>query len=220
MSFVTKKPSRASSRVLWLFTAGVGRGETFTCSLSHKNAVFKSKPKWTLHPHLSKASGLTKIFSPATLLILDMSPSIACTMDQCQTHFACGDFPYPEHHNSFFLEMMLSMRRSEKVNTQLSLRVLFVERYCGRGGDMSADCNQYIGVILQTSRHHSHPEYWWKTDTSAFIYFTNPALIQAWLMLPQHGNSVSLVHWVGWPHVISNTTSSTCYLSKWLISQN
>ena len=49
----------------------------------------------------SKAAGLTKIFSPATLSILDMSPSIACTMDQCQTHFACGDFLYHEQHNSF-----------------------------------------------------------------------------------------------------------------------
>lgn len=39
-----------------------------------------------------KAARLTKIFSPATLSILDMSPSIACTMDQCQAHFACGDF--------------------------------------------------------------------------------------------------------------------------------
>lgn len=49
----------------------------------------------------SKAVGLTKMFSPATLSILDMSPSIACTMDQCQTHFACGDFLYHEQHNSF-----------------------------------------------------------------------------------------------------------------------
>lgn len=49
----------------------------------------------------SKAAGLTKIFSPATLSILDMSPSIACTMDQCQTHFARGDFVYHEQHNSF-----------------------------------------------------------------------------------------------------------------------
>lgn len=30
-----------------------------------------------------------------------MSPSIACTMDQCQTHFARGDFLYHEQHNSF-----------------------------------------------------------------------------------------------------------------------
>lgn len=49
----------------------------------------------------SKAAGLTKIFSLATLLILDVSPSIACTMDQCQTHFARGDFLYHELHNSF-----------------------------------------------------------------------------------------------------------------------
>lgn len=36
----------------------------------------------------SKAAGLTQIFSPDCLSILDMSPSIASTMDQCQTHFA------------------------------------------------------------------------------------------------------------------------------------
>lgn len=42
-------------------------------------------------PH-SKAAGLTKIFSPASLSILDMSPSIASTVDQCQTHFAQQGF--------------------------------------------------------------------------------------------------------------------------------
>ena len=49
----------------------------------------------------SKAAGPTKIFSPATLPILDMSPSIACAVGQCQTHSAHGYLQYREPHNGF-----------------------------------------------------------------------------------------------------------------------
>lgn len=62
-----------------------------------KRSIYLGFPKRSVHTQTqmnpsssspqSKATGLTKIFSPATLSILDMSPSVACTMDRCQTHF-------------------------------------------------------------------------------------------------------------------------------------
>lgn len=100
---IIQKPSHLSSSDLPLQTTRtIERKHTFTWSWSPK-CCFQIRTQMnpsstSLH---SKATSLTKIFSPATLLILDMSPSIACTMEQCQSHFACGDFLYHELHNTF-----------------------------------------------------------------------------------------------------------------------
>lgn len=74
----------------------------------------------------SKAAGLTKIFSPATLSILDMSPSIASTMDQCQTHFACGDVLYHKQHNSFLGDDAVYEKNIEKGEYTVQLRGLWL----------------------------------------------------------------------------------------------
>lgn len=78
--------------------------ETFTWSLSFSECCLQILNQMNPSPTSvhSKATGLTKIFSPATLLILDMSPSIVCTIDQCQTNFACSDFCNHEQHNTCY----------------------------------------------------------------------------------------------------------------------